>query len=158
MKAISLWQPWAQLIAIGAKQFETRSWSTRHRGVMAIHAGKHWTQEMALRCYQEPFFGILSRGGTRFPARLPSGPEGLGFAVGAVVAIADLIECWPTESLTTELLELGIQERAFGDFSHGRYAWQYEKVVQLRSPVFCSGRQGLFDLDSDVAHRIWSQL
>lgn len=30
--AISLWQPWATLMAIGAKTIETRSWSTRHRG------------------------------------------------------------------------------------------------------------------------------
>ncbi len=40
MKAITLWQPWATLVAIGAKRFETRSWSTHYRGPLAIHAAK----------------------------------------------------------------------------------------------------------------------
>lgn len=40
MKALSLWQPWATLIANGAKQIETRSWSTSYRGPILIHAAK----------------------------------------------------------------------------------------------------------------------
>lgn len=40
MKALSLWQPWATLIAIGAKQYETRGWSTPYRGPLIIHAAK----------------------------------------------------------------------------------------------------------------------
>jgi hypothetical protein len=31
MKAITLWQPWASLIAIGAKKYETRSWRQLQR-------------------------------------------------------------------------------------------------------------------------------
>lgn len=38
MKALTLWQPWASLIAVGAKTIETRSWSTTYRGPLAIHA------------------------------------------------------------------------------------------------------------------------
>ncbi len=38
MKALTLWQPWASLIAIGAKSIETRSWATPYRGRLAIHA------------------------------------------------------------------------------------------------------------------------
>lgn len=40
MKAITLTQPWATLVAIGAKRIETRSWATRYRGPLAIHAAK----------------------------------------------------------------------------------------------------------------------
>lgn len=40
MKALSLTQPWATLVAIGAKKIETRSWSTSYRGPVAIHASK----------------------------------------------------------------------------------------------------------------------
>ena len=40
IKAISLWQPWASLIVCGAKEIETRSWSTKVRGTVAIHAAK----------------------------------------------------------------------------------------------------------------------
>lgn len=36
MKVLSVLQPWASLIAIGAKRYETRSWRTDHRGPIAI--------------------------------------------------------------------------------------------------------------------------
>ena len=38
MKALSLRQPWANLIADGRKTIETRTWRTRYRGPLAIHA------------------------------------------------------------------------------------------------------------------------
>jgi hypothetical protein len=40
MKAITVKEPWASLIASGAKLVENRSWRTRHRGPLAIHAAK----------------------------------------------------------------------------------------------------------------------
>ncbi|MFL5577327.1 MAG: ASCH domain-containing protein [Gemmatimonadaceae bacterium] len=40
MKALTLTQPWATLVAIGAKTIETRSWPTHYRGEVAIHAAK----------------------------------------------------------------------------------------------------------------------
>lgn len=39
MKAITLHQPWASLVAEGVKTIETRSWSTKYRGPLVIHAG-----------------------------------------------------------------------------------------------------------------------
>ena len=38
--AISLWEPWASLMATGAKTIETRGWATRHRGPLLICAAK----------------------------------------------------------------------------------------------------------------------
>ncbi len=38
-KALTLYQPWAQLVVLGIKTIETRSWSTSYRGPLAIHAG-----------------------------------------------------------------------------------------------------------------------
>ena len=40
MKALTIRQPWASLIAAGVKTIETRSWRTSYRGPLAIHAGK----------------------------------------------------------------------------------------------------------------------
>lgn len=40
MKVISIIQPWATLIALGEKKFETRSWKTKYHGELAIHAIK----------------------------------------------------------------------------------------------------------------------
>ena len=40
MKAISLLQPWASLVVMGAKTIETRGWGTKYRGPILIHASK----------------------------------------------------------------------------------------------------------------------
>jgi len=40
MKAISLWQPWASMIASGKKTIETRSWPTSYRGDLLICSTK----------------------------------------------------------------------------------------------------------------------
>lgn len=42
VRAITLRQPWASLITVGAKTIETRSRSTKYRGPLAIHAGHRW--------------------------------------------------------------------------------------------------------------------
>ena len=39
-RTLSLWQPWASMIAVGLKRHETRSWETSYRGLLAIHAAK----------------------------------------------------------------------------------------------------------------------
>ena len=39
MKAITIQQPWASLILDERKKTEFRSWPTKHRGKLAIHAG-----------------------------------------------------------------------------------------------------------------------
>lgn len=40
MLALSIKQPWAFLIASGQKDIENRSWPTKYRGPILIHAGK----------------------------------------------------------------------------------------------------------------------
>ncbi|HHY88739.1 MAG TPA: ASCH domain-containing protein, partial [Chloroflexi bacterium] len=40
MKALSVRQPWAWLIAQGYKTVENRTWATNYRGPLLIHAGK----------------------------------------------------------------------------------------------------------------------
>src|SRR5688500_13358768 len=40
MKALSLRQPWGDLLVHGVKDVENRRWSTRHRGLLVIHAAK----------------------------------------------------------------------------------------------------------------------
>lgn len=54
MPCISLHQPWASLIGNG-KLFETRSWPTNHRGLLAIHAAKRFTPEARALLETEPF-------------------------------------------------------------------------------------------------------
>lgn len=52
MKVITLKQPWATLIALGYKQYEFRSWSTKYRGPILIHAGQG-VDKIAMHQFQE---------------------------------------------------------------------------------------------------------
>ena len=45
MKALSIRQPWALSIIYGGKDIENRNWTTRHRGLIAIHASSKMTRE-----------------------------------------------------------------------------------------------------------------
>lgn len=95
MKALTLQQPWATLVASGRKTIETRSWSTRHRGPIAIHAGKtvpSWVLPLNIGGFTvekdnprgtEPSYLLR---GLNWPYRLP---------LGAIVATANLVGCLP---------------------------------------------------------------
>jgi len=109
--ALTLWQPWASLVALGVKRYETRSWRTSYRGRLAIHAAKRLVPV-------EGYAGAL------IAARL--GEAGLrldSLPLGAVVATCTLVDCYPVESLWGELVDMG-DEWAFGDWRIGRYAWR----------------------------------
>lgn len=55
MKALSIRQPWASLIVDGFKDIENRSWPTKFRGKILVHASKKFDMEAAitlgLPCY-----------------------------------------------------------------------------------------------------------
>lgn len=72
--------PWGTLVALGAKRIETRSWSTPHRGPLAIHIAKTLPPEAKAWCDEAPFRQALEAGGYSFqperahnPWRLPLG-------------------------------------------------------------------------------------
>jgi ASCH domain len=65
MKALTVAQPWATLIAIGAKRIETRSWMTRHRGPLAIHAARAFPRIARDLARTSPFAEALATGRAR---------------------------------------------------------------------------------------------
>lgn len=154
MKAVTLTQPWATLVAIGAKQIETRSWPTNYRGPLAIHAGKGpstigWPQLNHICNRTEPFRSVLQLGGRHPAEALPT---------GAIVAVCRLVGVVPTEMIKTHSVwvdaipgttawnfELTDQERAFGDYSDGRFAWLLADVRRLPAPIPARGALGLWD-------------
>ncbi|HET8777953.1 MAG TPA: hypothetical protein VFN76_09870 [Candidatus Limnocylindria bacterium] len=73
MKALSLTQPWASLVAIGAKTIETRNWTTAHRGPVAIHAAKGFPEGARYICHDEPFGSTLRSAGILRMGDLPLG-------------------------------------------------------------------------------------
>lgn len=152
MKALSMTQPWAQLVAIGAKQIETRSWGTSYRGPLAIQAAKGFPEEAQWLCGEPPFDRVLLDGGFEGHWVLPR---------GAIVAVAELTDCLYTNqkySIDALLRSAPPHERAFGDFSTDRYAWVFRNVQALKEPVPCRGYPSVWPVDADLEARIRAQL
>lgn len=136
MKALTVCQPYAELIASGAKRVENREWSTSYRGPLLIHAGKStaWLED---------------------PKRPP---EGMVF--GAVVAVATVVACLPKGAGTrTERAQWGPTWADLYDHehAHGTWCWVLEGVVRLRQPVPWRGAQGLWVPPEDLVKAVWSE-
>lgn len=143
MKALTLIQPWATLVAIGAKRIETRSWRTTYRGPLAIHAAKGFSKWAQGLCHDDPFRTALANVGF-----LP---------LGSVLATCSLVGIVPTTQFQQSPVyewsgpdgrqyhyELTKDEMQFGDYSPGRFAWLLADMRPLDVPVMARGALGLW--------------
>jgi hypothetical protein len=139
MRALSVMQPWATLLATGQKRFETRSWTTPYRGPLAIHAAKGFPREAVDRCFGGPFLSALLATGIRSTSDLPR---------GAVIATAELVDVGRITSPEAFAYVLGANEIAFGDWTPGRYAWFLHNFQPLAEPIPARGALGLWQWDA----------
>lgn len=132
MKAISIHQPWAWLIANGHKDIENRSWPTKFRGRVLIHASKGMSREdyeIAQATLEHanlpdvalPPFDELERGG--------------------IVGVATIDSCIPGYERTSPW-HMGSQ---FGFHITGAIPIPF---------VPCKGRLGFFEIDENVATKL----
>jgi hypothetical protein len=138
MKALSLWQPWASAIAVGAKRYETRHWPAPAWLIgqrVAIHAATR--RHCADRECMETILGESVESHALFEKHREHVYAALPF--GAVVCTAVLKACHDTAGLQVSEIE----ER-WGNYSAGRYAWELVDVVRLDPPAPYTGRQGIF--------------
>lgn len=133
MKALSLWQPWASLWAIDSKRYETRHWPILYRGPLAIHAAKKLCTDIdeALRAILEDEFG---------------GHWAVDLPRGAIIATCELVDCLPTATL----IMIKPEERAQGNFTPGRYAYEAQNKQMLKAPIPFRGMQGLFTVPDEL--------
>src|SRR5690348_6608283 len=175
MKALTLTQPWASLVAIGAKRIETRSWSTSYRGPLAIHAAKGFPKS-AQEFTQVPPVSVLFGRHYEYPR-------------GVVLATCRLVNCVPTQTLLREAAcercdgkgtvdswqdgmpgqeycptcdgnrvvfvpggKLSTQEQQFGDYGEGRYAWMLDDIQPVPF-IPAKGALGLWEWTQDPPAR-----
>lgn len=157
MKAITLWEPYATLVAIGAKPDETRSWKTNYRGPIAIHAARKnvfktiigLPDDVLKAMYDSLYKGYDIKSGVL---------RRLEAAQGHIVATAMLVECWKVVEHTPTAIILrqsnGIGEDKipidapylmFGDYRVDRYIWGLADVCKLSEPIPAKGKQGLWN-------------
>ncbi|MFA9432919.1 MULTISPECIES: hypothetical protein [unclassified Egicoccus] len=170
-RVLSLWQPWASLIALRVKRIETRGWSTSYRGPLWIHAAKRYPtlDDMLVVAANETAWNAWHASGlVADDGEIDPGP------LGAIVARVDLVDVLPmvdvvgAEHQTGAYVEvaapyLGLwrpgapvlaridDERAYGIYEPGRFAWLMEDVQALDEPIPMRGRQQIWRIPEGVA-------
>jgi len=140
MKALTLHEPFASLIAYGWKEVETRDWYTSYRGPLAIHAAVRKPDPTEL---SRVTFALGHRG-----FEVPS------LTFGAVVCVCQLVACLPAALVEVNANKLKPVftplrrwefERQFGNYDSNRWAWILRDVQRLDRPPAARGFQKLWN-------------
>jgi len=151
LKVISLLQPWATLVVIGAKKIETRSWNTKYRGPILIHASK--SMESAKEILDNPEIY------NSFSIALQQADGKIKLPFGAIIGKVNIVDSIKFEKQDKKCLKLFFnhelklgweftdQELAFGDYSAGRYGWLLNNPVQFKKPIPAKGSRMFWDYE-----------
>lgn len=144
MKALSVIQPWAWLIAAGHKRVENRDWSPGDfRGPLAIHASK--TAELGL---SDSIRALVLSGRVTVGTLVDNARACGELAGGAIVGIADDVEA-------VRLGHFSVRENPF---AFGPWCWVFHKPVRrLRNPIPCRGALGLWEVPAGVLEALRAQ-
>lgn len=136
MKALTISQPYANLIASGEKWVENRTWHTDYRGPLAIHAGR----------------------GTQYLTHWELG----AYPTGVVIAVCRLIACLSVEETkkSLDLASLPDGARRFGweffrefldhEYTEGPYGLVLADVQKFSEHIPATGHQFLWDWDERI--------
>lgn len=130
--ALSIRQPWAELILQGRKTIELRTWETDYRGPLWLHTGKAADLDL------DRSFGV------------PDPPRGAFLGRITLVDISPIDpprwERWRSQHLDS------------GRYHPGLFAWHLSSAERLRQPVPAPGRLNLFKVDEALARRLYAAL
>jgi len=147
VRALSLWQPHAQAIALGLKPFETRGWSTDYRGPLAIHAAK---KLFSYKDYPLDYYQEVSK---RFHLGFVNFPL-FALDYGKVICVVDVVDCVPTGRLRGRIgrYEFWGDFRDKGDDGKDRYALKLEniRVIPAYKRPSVTGRQKFFQVPDSI--------
>ena len=130
MKTLTIKQPWADAIVYGTKRTENRTWSTRYRGRLLIHAGGSYDQ---IARYVIPAEDRADWPDTR----------------KALIGLATFTDVHPAA---------GGCCAPWGESGAGVYHWTLTDVVTLAEPVACPGRLGLWIPPGELLHQTVRQV
>ena len=126
MKVLTIKQPWATLIMQRDKRFEFRSWQTKYRGDLLIHAGKGTDKEAMKRLAKYL-------------------PEELTY--GKILGKVKLVDCI---KMSPEFKELLLKENsdiyAKSSFQEN-YGWQVSEVEVFDKPIEAKGHLSLWEYE-----------
>lgn len=129
MKAITVKQPFASLIAEGYKEYEFRTWKTKYRGDILIHAGKGVDKEAMKR------FSYLN----------------LDYPSGCIIAKVKITDCVYVDEKLKDILRQKDKIVYHGvlkeNSSWNGYGFKLENVEKV-DPVYVNGKLGLWNYDN----------
>ena len=156
INCITLHQPWASLVAVGAKPFETRSWAPHLSMIgkpIAIHAGRAPIPERLMEVEEIAEALALPR------ARWHTLPFGAVVCTGTLAGayqvkrhdwVKDTVEFLEQATLSgSEPISMAKGCR-FGDFGPGRWCWHIVEIRPIEPPVAARGYQGVWAWDPDA--------
>lgn len=133
--AMSIRQPWLDMIVRGVKTLELRTWTNAMRGQIALHAAKKIDYVTAC------FYGYEK------PWLLPR---------GKVVALAEIIDVFELDE-ESWIEEVGRHRQPLPYFGRAIYAIQFAQVQTLAHPITLRGRLNFFPLPPDAASRVLAE-
>ena len=129
MKVITIKQPWATLIAEGYKEYEFRTWKTKYRGEILIHAGK----------------GIDKKAIERFKYL------NLDYPIGKIIAKATITDCIKIDDGFRNVLAkkdtivyASIVKKTSSNWDG--YGFKLENIEKI-NPIEVNGKLSLWDYD-----------
>ena len=124
IKVITLKQPWASLIANGYKKYEFRSWNTKYRGKLYIHAGKGIDRE-----YIKKYKSL-----------------NIDFPSSKVLAVCNLEDVIKLDKETNKKINQR-NEFIYGNNNREGYAWVLSDVKKISSNKTINGKLSIWSMD-----------
>lgn len=130
VRALTIRQPWAELILRGRKPYELRSWSTKYRGPLVIHSAAKVDSIDAIQLGLDP-------------DRL---------VTGAFVGFALLTEVRPFTRRDAQLLKA--RRGGLGMWKRDLFSWVLTKPHRIARPIKAKGQLGLTKVPLSVQRQI----
>jgi hypothetical protein len=150
-RAITLWQPWAWLVANGHKGIENRPRGFSHksfRGDFWIHAAAESSKSIASWPLAQKLCAELL--GEDFQI-----PPAYVLDFGAIIGRATITGIIPPRvSQTLEIWDAGIARRPVPWHFPEQYGFVVESARTLAAPVPCRGYQGFWNVPADVLSKL----
>ena len=129
MKVLSLTEPFATLIKENKKIIETRSWSTKYRGELYIHASS--TKMSKKDSENKELMSLI---------------DGKNLNFGNIICKCNLVDCiYMTKEYVEDMKQNNYQEYICGIYEEGRYAWILDEIQILDNPIKAKGQLGIWD-------------
>lgn len=128
MKVLTIKEPYATFIMQGLKKIETRSWNTKYRGEIYIHAGK--SKDFIKKIKNPSVLNLLENSELNY---------------GNIICKAELIDCiYMTKEFINKIKNENNNEYILGQYKVGRYAWILKNVQKLDKKIPAKGKLNIW--------------